>query len=81
MTLDKLVYMANQISAFFSSQGQEQAAAGTANHIKKFWDPRMRRAIVAHLKAGGAGLVPVARLAIETLPEVKSEKQGEVTQT
>jgi formate dehydrogenase subunit delta len=73
MTLDKLVYMANQISKFFLSQGQEQAAAGTANHIIKFWDPRMRKAIVAHLKAGGAGLDPVARLAVETLPEVKSE--------
>jgi formate dehydrogenase subunit delta len=76
MSLDKLVYMANQIGKFFASQGPEQAVAGTADHIAKFWDPRMRAEIVAHLKAGGAGLDPVARAAVESLPEVKSEVQG-----
>ena len=45
----KLVYMANQIGKFFASQGAEQAVTGTAEHIKKFWDPRMRAAIFAHL--------------------------------
>jgi formate dehydrogenase subunit delta len=79
MTLDKLIYMANQIAKFFTSQGQKQAAAGTADHIQKFWDPRMRTAIIAHLKAGGAGLDPVARAAIECLPEVKSEVQEQST--
>ena len=49
---NKLVYMANQIGKFFASQGQEQAVAGTADHIKKFWDPRMRAAIFAHLEGG-----------------------------
>ena len=58
MSLDKLVYMANQIGKFFASQGHEQAAAGTADHIKKFWDPRMRAAIFAHLKEGGGGTRP-----------------------
>ena len=67
MSPDKLVYMANQIGKFFTSQGQEQAVAGTADHIKKFWDPRMRAAIFAHLEAGGGGLDPVVRLAIERL--------------
>ena len=72
MSLDnKLVYMANQIGKFFASQGQEQAVAGTADHIKKFWDPRMRAAIFAHLKAGGAGLDPVARMALEQLTGTK----------
>ena len=54
MSPDKLVYMANQIGKFFVSQGPQQAAAGTADHIRKFWDPRMRAAIFAHLKDGGA---------------------------
>ena len=40
---------------------------GTAEHIKKFWDPRMRLAIFAHLKAGGAGLDPAVRQALEQL--------------
>jgi formate dehydrogenase subunit delta len=66
---DKLVYMANQISKFFVSQGDAVAVAGTAEHIKKFWDPRMLKAIFAHLDKGGAGLEPVAHQAIEQLQQ------------
>lgn len=66
-TRDKLVYMANQIAKFFASQGNDKAVAGTADHIRKFWDPRMRAQIFAHLKTGGAGLDPVARQAVEKL--------------
>jgi formate dehydrogenase subunit delta len=64
---DKLVYMANQIGKFFVSQGYDKATAGIAEHIAKFWDPRMRATIMAHLDAGGAGLDPAAREAIEKL--------------
>ena len=67
MSLEKLVYMANQIGKFFNSQGKEKAAAGTADHIRKFWDPRMRKQIYAHLAAGGAGLDPNVREALESL--------------
>jgi formate dehydrogenase subunit delta len=74
MSLEKLVYMANQISKFFDSQGREQAVAGTADHIEKFWDPRMRAAIKAHLEAGGAGLDPVARRAVEQLKDAQKKK-------
>lgn len=71
MAPDKLVYMANQIGKFFTSQGHDQAVAGTLDHIKKFWDRRMREAIVAHLASGGRGLDPSVRQAIEQLKEVK----------
>jgi len=74
MSLDKLVYMANQIGKFFATQGPEQAAAGTADHIKKFWDPLMRAQIFAHLEAGGNGLDPSVRTAIERLKEAESKK-------
>jgi formate dehydrogenase subunit delta len=66
-TNDKLVYMANQIGAFFKAQDTDTASAKIAEHITKFWDPRMRRAIIAHLDTGGAGLDPATRQAIETL--------------
>jgi len=66
-TSDKLVYMANQIGKFFASQGGEIAISGTAEHIRKFWDPRMRAAIFAYLDTGGAGLDPAVRQAIERL--------------
>lgn len=64
---DKLVYMANQIGKFFASQGESRAVVGTAEHIKKFWDPGMRQAIFQHLLEGGAGLDPAVRSAIEML--------------
>jgi formate dehydrogenase subunit delta len=59
--------MANQIGKFFQSQGHGKAVSGTAEHIKKFWDPRMRKQIFAHLDAGGAGLDPDVRDALNTL--------------
>jgi formate dehydrogenase subunit delta len=66
-TVDKLVYMANQIGKFFAAQGQEAAVSGTAEHIKKFWDPRMRAQIFAYLNDGSAGLDPAVRKALEKL--------------
>lgn len=65
MTEDTLVWMANQIADFFKALPEEEALAGTSNHIRLFWDPRMRSKVAAHLKAGGAGLNPLARKAAE----------------
>jgi formate dehydrogenase subunit delta len=59
--------MANQIAKFFAVQGEERAITGIADHIKKFWEPRMKAAIFAHVEAGGAGLDPLALKAIERL--------------
>lgn len=64
---DKLVYMANQIGRFFAHQEEDKAIAGIADHLVKFWDPRMRAAIVGHLEAGGEGLDPLPRQAVERL--------------
>jgi formate dehydrogenase subunit delta len=65
--VDKLVYQANQIGKFFAHQGEEKAAAGIADHIRKYWDPRMRARIIAHVAGGGAGLDKAARSAVESL--------------
>jgi formate dehydrogenase subunit delta len=64
---DRLVYMANQIGKFFHPQGHDKTAAGVADHIKKFWDPRMLKQIFAHIDAGGAGLDPDVRKALDRL--------------
>lgn len=58
MSPDKLVYMANQIGRFFANQPEDKAVANVADHLMKFWDPRMRKAIQAHADAGGQGLQP-----------------------
>ena len=60
-----LVRMANQMADFFAAQVHDEAVAGVEDHILKYWDPRMRRDLAAHLAAGGAGLKPIAREAAE----------------
>jgi len=68
MTVQRLVYMANQIAAFFDAEAPDHAPAAIADHIRKFWDPRMRRQIFEHLAAhGGEGLKPAALAAIQSL--------------
>ena len=66
-TDERLISMANQIATFFASQKHDRAVAGAADHIAKFWDPRMRQHIRAHLAAGGEGLDPLAREAVAAL--------------
>jgi formate dehydrogenase subunit delta len=53
-----MIRMANQIAAFFNGSGPEVAVRDAAEHINKFWDPRMRTALIAHLATGGEGLDP-----------------------
>lgn len=50
----KLVRMANQIAGFFAVEPERAAAvAGIAGHLQRFWEPRMRREILAVLDRGG----------------------------
>jgi formate dehydrogenase subunit delta len=46
--------MANDIGNFFRAEPQrEDAIAGIANHIAKFWTKRMRAKLDSHLKQDG----------------------------
>jgi formate dehydrogenase subunit delta len=67
MEARRLTAMANQIGAFFRARGEAVAAAAIEDHLRRFWDPRMRDQIVAHLRAGGEGLEPAVRLAVARL--------------
>jgi formate dehydrogenase subunit delta len=67
MSPDKLVYMANQIGKFFAAQSEDKAVPLIADHLVKFWDPRMRKAILAHFAEGGGGMDPLVRRAVELL--------------
>jgi formate dehydrogenase subunit delta len=64
---EKLVMMVNQIARAFAPEGEARAVPQIADHIEKFWDPRMRANISAHLATGGAGLDPLAMKALESL--------------
>jgi formate dehydrogenase subunit delta len=74
MLPEKLVYMANQIGRFFAHRVEDKAVAGIADHLQKFWDPRMRKAIIAHLSAGGAELNPQTRDAVQVLRKMESDQ-------
>lgn len=63
-TVDRLVYMANQIARNFAAQGEEAAIAATAEHIRLFWDPRMRAAIIG---VDHDALNPIASGAVKVL--------------
>lgn len=67
MSPDKLIYMANQIGKFFACQRHDQAVAGIADHLAKFWDPSMRKKILLHLEHGGNGLDPLVKEAVQRL--------------
>ncbi len=56
MTPERMVHMANQIARFFSAYPRDQAVEGVADHLKKFWEPRMRKDIEAYVAEGGQGL-------------------------
>ena len=74
MTTQRLVQMANQVASFFASYPEAEAIDGTANHLKSFWDPRMRREIEAHLKdKAGAGL---SHIALEAVKRIAAKDAG-----
>ena len=64
----KLIRMANQIATFFRSKPHDEGVAGVAEHINKFWEPRMRRQFFEIVDAGGEGLSP---LVLEAAPNVR----------
>ncbi|HXJ39462.1 MAG TPA: formate dehydrogenase subunit delta [Bryobacteraceae bacterium] len=66
-TADTMVHNANQIASFFASYPHDEAIAGIEDHLRKFWEPRMRKQIVAHVAAGGEGLSPLALEAVRRL--------------
>lgn len=65
---DRLVLMLNQIATFFASQPGSDQAERVAQHLRDYWDPRMRAGLAQHLsETGGAGLSPLALRAAQSL--------------
>lgn len=67
MSLPPHVRLANEIAIQFGHVPADRAATEIARHIHSFWEPRMVRALLAHLDAGGADLDPLAAAAAEQL--------------
>lgn len=71
-TLASLIKMANQIGGFFNSYTDRDLARNeVANHLHKFWEPRMRIAILdydAKHRTLNNQLMPLVREALKILP-------------
>jgi formate dehydrogenase subunit delta len=84
MHIEYLVTMMNDIATFHVGQGDlEFAAAGVESHVSRFWEKRMRQQILAHFRAGGAGLNEVSLAALALLaregpaaPQLHARDQG-----
>lgn len=72
---ERLIYMANQIARNFVAMGDGHAAKATADHMRSFWDPRMKERIAALLAARGGSFLPAAAGAVMLLqgPPIPSQ--------
>jgi formate dehydrogenase subunit delta len=66
---ERLVAMANDIGAYFRPQPREEAIAGIAGHIQRFWTPRMRAKLTAFVAQGAPDLDELPRAALMRLKE------------
>ena len=69
MDIHHLVNMANRIGDFFAAMPErDEALDGIANHLRKFWEPRMRQQLLAQRDSDAAGaLSPLVREALQRL--------------
>ena len=74
--LERLITMANQIGDFFAPYPPERAREGLRNHLRTYWDPRMRHALLAHIDAGGDGLDSRVIDAAQLLRDKANDKNG-----
>ena len=66
--IDKLMKMAEQITANMAYTDDETVvAAKVADHMNRFWDPRMKAAIKAHAEQDDSSFSPTLRAAVAQL--------------
>ncbi len=59
-----MIRMVNQIAAFFEAYPRPDALKGIDNHVKKFWDPRMRKQLTEYIDGGGKDISPLVIAAL-----------------
>ncbi|CAG4907746.1 formate dehydrogenase subunit delta [Paraburkholderia saeva] len=71
---NNLIDMANRIGDFFGSlPDHEEALTSIADHIRRFWEPRMRRAILATLDKPDATEVEMSAIVRESLTKHRDD--------
>ena len=64
--LADLERMVNQIARNFASYPFDEAAAGIADHLQRFWDPSMRRDLAEALASGRIKASPLVTAAVNS---------------
>jgi formate dehydrogenase subunit delta len=72
MNINHLIRMANQIGDFFESMpDQNEARREIATHLRRFWEPRMRRQLISSVESKeNLGL---KQIVLEALNENKAD--------
>ena len=76
MNIERLATMVNDIANYFHAEPDHRVAVeGISGHLKKFWEPRMRRQIIAYVNSDdSSGLNPLAREGVLRLAELDAAK-------
>jgi formate dehydrogenase subunit delta len=71
MDIGNLIRMANRIGEFFDAMpDRPEAIEGVANHIQKFWEPRMRTELLGFLARhpdGVGGDITLSPIVVEAV--------------
>ena len=62
-----VVRLGHDLVGNFEALPPERAAVEIATHIRKFWEPRMRHELLAHIRWGDTSLHPLLVRAAEDL--------------
>jgi formate dehydrogenase subunit delta len=77
MDMERLVIMANQIGDFFAPYPPNRRTEGIRNHLRTYWDPRMREALLDYIsKEGGTNLQDHVIAGAKSLIDLGIEKKG-----
>jgi formate dehydrogenase subunit delta len=80
MNIDLLIKMTNEIGDFFTgvdSNDPQAAARDVANHLKRYWDPRMRAQMLRYYEERqGAGLTDLGKNAVALLYAASKAPSG-----
>jgi formate dehydrogenase subunit delta len=79
MNVERLVAMVNDIAAFFAGEAGPAAPAAVANHLRRFWEPRMRSQIIAAYKTDPSSLRNLSETGRAAIAELSNHEGHEVT--
>lgn len=76
MNIDGLIQKANRIGAFFEAMpDRDEGTEGIVNHIQKFWEPRMRTAMLTFLSEHPDGRTAQSHLSPIVLDAIQNHRE------